>query len=238
MVPVVVVTADRRVGEGLSDSPRVRPRRDEVYVLEPYVEAVRAAGGMPVVLPPGPADLDRVLAVADAVVLTGGDTDVHPSLYGQPVRGRLDRVEPARTELELALARTALERDVPVLGVCGGMQVLAVAAGGTLVQDLPPSPPAAIAHEQPGDPAAPSHPVHLDPVAAAWFGGRRALHVNSTHHQAVDDPGSLSVVGRAPDGVVEAVARPGHRFAVGVQWHPELIGQVSIYAALIAAASR
>ncbi|MEO0603882.1 MAG: gamma-glutamyl-gamma-aminobutyrate hydrolase family protein, partial [Myxococcota bacterium] len=100
----------------------MRPRRDEAYVLETYLQAVRAAGGLPLVLPPGPADLDTVLDRVDALVLTGGDTDVHPSHYGQTVRGRIDRVEPSRTELELALARRALERGTPLLGVCGGMQ--------------------------------------------------------------------------------------------------------------------
>ncbi len=233
---VVLVTADRRNGEGFAESPHVRPRRDEAFVLEAYLEAVRAAGGLPLVLPPGPTAVDAVLDRIDAMVLTGGDMDVHPSHYGQAVQGRLDRVEPTRTELELTLARAALARDVPVLGVCGGMQVLAVAAGGTLVQDLPSSPPASIAHEQPGDPVEPSHSVELVPSAAAWFAGSRVIAVNSTHHQAVDHPGAYEVVGRAPDGVIEAIAHPEHRFAVGVQWHPELIGQTSLYAALLAAA--
>ncbi|MEN0068392.1 MAG: gamma-glutamyl-gamma-aminobutyrate hydrolase family protein [Myxococcota bacterium] len=233
MMPVVLVTADRRVGTGFAESPRVRPRRDEVYVLEPYVNAVRAAGGTPLVLPPGPTEVDRVLSRVDAVLLTGGDMDIHPSHYGQAVQGRIDRIEPARTELELQLARTVLSRDLPVLGVCGGMQVLAVAAGGTLVQDLPPGD---LAHEQPDDPAQPSHSVTLTGRAPTWFGGQRDIQVNSTHHQAVDNPGPFDVVGRAPDGVIEAIELRSHRFAVGVQWHPELIGQHSIYEALVTAA--
>lgn len=234
MTPVVLVTADRRTGEGFADSPRVRPRRDEAYVLEPYLHAVRRSGGVPLLLPPGPTDLEQVLERVDAVVLTGGDMDIHPAHYGQPVTGRLDRVEPARTELELALARTVLDRDLPVLGVCGGMQVLAVAAGGTLIQDLPvPAEPSDIAHEQPGDPAHPSHPVVLEGPARAWFDGARQVSVNSTHHQAVEDPGAFRVVARAPDGVVEAMAIPDRRFAVGVQWHPELIGHDALYTALI-----
>jgi len=229
MTTVVLVTADRRVGEGLADSPRVRPRRDEAFVLEPYVLAVQRSGAVPLVLPPGPTDLDAVLDRVDAVVLTGGDMDIHPSHYGQEVSGRLDRVEPARTDLELALARVTLERGVPVLGICGGMQVLAVAAGGTLIQDLPPGD---VAHEQPDDPAQPSHSVHLAAPLRDWFGGAAEIRVNSTHHQAVDDPGPFDVVARARDGVIEAVALPDHPFAVGVQWHPELIGQGSIYEAL------
>ena len=244
MRPVVLVSGDRREGRGFAEVPRVRPKRNEAYVLEAYLAAVRAVGGVPVVVPPmGSDDPDEVsvmvktlLARADAVLLTGGDTDVHPSLYGEVVTGRLDRVEPARTGLELALARACLEGEIPLLGICGGMQVMAVAGGGTLIQDLPaPSSeePHLLAHEQPGDPAGPSHPVDLDPVG--WLGFEEPLRVNSTHHQAVRSPGVFSVVARAPDGVVEAIAHPRHRFAVGVQWHPELLGQLQPYRALISA---
>ena len=114
------------------------------------------------------------------------------------------------------------------------MQVLAVAAGGTLVQDLPSPTQAGIAHEQPNDPAEPSHRVAMASEARLGLGA--AIEVNSTHHQAVSDPGTLVVVGRAPDGVVEAIQHPGHRFAAGVQWHPELIGQLGPYEQLIRAA--
>jgi putative glutamine amidotransferase len=208
-------------------------------VYEAYLDAVRAAGGMPLVVPAGPSDIDRLLAIADAVVLTGGDMDIHPSLYGQQVEGRLDRVEPGRTDLELALARACLARDVPVLGVCGGMQVLAVAAGGTLVQDLPvpdATDPSRIPHEQPGDPAEPSHPIRVVDPAARWIGA--TVQVNSTHHQAVDDPGALVACGWAPDDVIEVVVHPEHRFALGVQWHPELLGQLGAYRALLEAVTR
>ncbi len=233
MAPVVLVTADRRRGEGLGPGPRVRPVRDQVWVLEAYVHAVREAGGLPLVLPPGPADPAALLAVAHAVVLTGGEFDIHPSLYGQAPTGRIDRVEADRTELELELARTCVDRRVPVLGVCGGMQVLAVATGGTLVQDLP----AALGHEQANDPAQPSHRVvftHDDHASA--LGLAREVEVNSTHHQAVDLPGAFQIVARSPDGVAEAVVDPRHPFAWGVQWHPELIGQQGPYERLVAAA--
>lgn len=236
MQPIVLVTTDRRQGQGFADVPRVRPRRDEAYVLEAYVQAVREAGGVPLLLPPGEVPLSHVLSRVDAVVLTGGDMDIHPSHYGESVEGRLDRVEPARTELELSLARACLDGDVPVLGVCGGMQVLAVAAGGTLVQDLPGADADHLAHEQLNDPAEPSHPLRL--TQADRLGLPAQLQINSTHHQAVKSPGSLTVVGTAPDGVVEAVLATDHRYAVGVQWHPELIGQLGPYKQLVAAAQR
>lgn len=231
MSPVVLLTTDRRTPDP-KPGPRVRPPRPEAWIGEAYIDAVRRAGGLPLLVPPGPTDLDRLLAAADAVVLTGGHFDIHPSHYGRGVQGRLDRVEPARTDLELALARACLERGVPVLGVCGGMQALAVAAGGTLVQDLPKAP---IDHEQPTDPATPWHPVEADGALAALVGPR--LEVNSTHHQAVEDPGPrLRACGWAPDGAIEAIEAIDHPFALGVQWHPELLGDDRLYAALAAAA--
>ncbi len=236
MPQVVLVTADRREPTGFIDSPRVRPQRPQAWIYEAYLDAIRHAGGLPLVVPPGPADIDALLAVADAVVLTGGDMDIHPSQYGQTVQGRIDRIEPGRTDLELALARACLAHDVPVLGVCGGMQVLAVAAGGTLVQDLPTPDaehPHRIPHEQPGDPAAASHPVRLCEPALQWL--EQGVDVNSTHHQAVDDPGAFVPCGWAEDGVVEVIAHPTHPFAVGVQWHPELLGQLRVYTALVEA---
>ncbi len=213
-----------------------RPRRPEAFVLESYVHAVRSAGGLPLLVAAGTSidDVPALLGIAHAVVLTGGDTDVHPSLYGADVQGRLDRIQPERTALELALAKACLHQHIPLLGVCGGMQVLAVAAGGTLIQDLPASDDHHLAHEQPNDPAESSHRVRLSQPAALGFEASE-IWVNSTHHQAVDDPGQLEVAGRAPDGVVEAVQHPTHPFAVGLQWHPELLGQWGPYEALLRA---
>ncbi len=221
----------------MAEGPRVRPRRPETYVLEAYVNAVRAVGGVPLTLPPGEKFAVDLLDRVDAVVLTGGHFDIHPSHYGAVVGGRLDRVEEGRTEAELAIALACLDRDLPVLGVCGGMQAMAVAAGGTLIQDLPKpdaSQPERIDHEQPHDPAKPTHVVRVEAPAAEWIGA--SVAANSTHHQAVAEPGAgLVACGWAPDGVIEVIAAPGLRFALGVQWHPELLGQLEAYHALIAA---
>lgn len=225
--PRVLVTTDRRDPTAGPSSPpagRVRPARAEIVLKEAVVDVVRAAGGLPLLLPPGalsPLDLRALLADVHAVIVTGGAFDIHPRHYGQAIQGRLDRVDEARTGLELPLCAACLAEGVPVLGICGGMQALAVAAGGSLVQDIGAQVVGALEHEQPTDPAQPWHPVELEGALAAALGPR--VEVNSTHHQAVADPGVLAVVGRAPDGVVEAVALPGHPFAVGVQWHPELL---------------
>lgn len=231
MQPIILITADRREPSGFIDSPRVRPRRPEVFVTEAYVHAVRKAGGIPLLAPATDADPSRLLGTADGLLLTGGHFDIHPSHYGQSVSGRLDRVEEARTQMELILARLALEQDIPVLGICGGMQAMAVADGGSLLQDIPPG---NIAHEQPNDPAESSHLVTIEAPATRWL--PREVRVNSTHHQAVSTCGELlSTCGWSPDGVVEVIASEHHRFALGLQWHPELLGQLEAYQALISA---
>lgn len=226
--PIVLITCDRREAAAPSSAPapgtRVRPGRSEVVLKESLVQAVRAAGGLPLLLPPGALsdeELGRLLALAQAVVVSGGAFDIHPSHYGRETRARLDRVDEARTGLELPLCRWAMERGIPLLGVCGGMQAMAVAAGGTLVQDVGSEHTGALEHEQPTDPATPWHEVELEGALAAAMGGR--IRVNSTHHQAVEDPGALRIVGRSPDGVVEAIEGQGPAFALGVQWHPELL---------------
>lgn len=236
MPPVILLTADRQDGLPPSPGPRVRPGRPRVWLGEAYVQAVRQVGGVPLLLPPGDAPVDALLDLADGVVLTGGYFDIHPSLYGEAVRGRLDRVEVDRTNLELGLARRAMERGVPVLGVCGGMQVLAVAAGGRLVQDIATDLDDADEHEQPTDPATPWHAVRIEAPASRWLGA--SVQANSTHHQAVRDPGAgLVACGWSDDGVVEVIAGTGPGFVLGVQWHPELLGELDAYRALIAAAS-
>lgn len=217
--PTVLITTDR-VGE------RVR-------IEATYARSVARVGGRPWLVPPGERDLDGLLALADAIVLAGGAFDIHPRHYGQAVTARLDRVVEERTDLELALARGALAAGIPILGVCGGMQALAVVGGGTLIQDLPAEP----THEQPTDPSTPWHTVTLSGRLAEWLGPQ--VEVNSTHHQAVDRCGpDFEVVGQSPDGVIEAIAWAGHPFAVGVQWHPERLGDDRLYAALVQAAQR
>lgn len=198
------------------------PAQGRYELKRTYVDAVLGAGGLPILLPFAErADADAYLTLLDGLVLSGGGFDVPPALYGEEVRPPCGPLIPERTDAELRFLHGALDRGMPVLGVCGGMQLLNVALGGSLVQDLPAD--AGIrGHQQPAPRDVPSHDVEV--VAgtrlAALVGAGR-LRVNSTHHQAVKAvaPGLL-VTARAPDGVVEGIERPG-AFAVGVQWHPE-----------------
>ena len=172
--------------------------------------------------------------------MTGGAFDVDPSLYGDAARHATVTLKENRTEAELALTLGALARDLPVLGICGGQQLLAVALGGTLIQHIPDSVADALPHEQPNPRHEPGHTVTVVPGTLLHrIVGAAQMQVNSAHHQAVRDPGSHAIVNAtAPDGVIEGMEDARHRFCLGVQWHPEYFidpGDRRIFDALIAA---
>lgn len=193
-----------------------------------YAASVERAGGTPVLAAPtlNQAVIRELLGVSDGVVITGGAFDIDPSWYGRaPASVRLDAPKTLRTSFEWALLDVALASAIPVLGVCGGMQLLNVALGGTLIQDITSEVPGALEHEQPTSPALAHHPVRISPGTAFHVAlGADVLQVNSTHHQAVMELGSgLAVLARSFDGVVEAVGRANDLALFGVQWHPELM---------------
>lgn len=231
--PLVAITCDRRAA-GPTNPPvgKVRHARPEVFLYEAVVARVRAAGGVAVLLPPGDAaGALSVLPYVQAVLVTGGAFDIHPSRYGAVVSARLDRVDEDRTDLELELCRRAVAADLPLLGICGGMQALVVALGGTLVQHVE-------GHEQANDPTEAAHPMVPHPTAPQALTRLLGPDTNSTHHQAAGDLGPLAPLATAPDGVVEAVWLPGARFVVGVQGHPELRDGALFEALLEAARGR
>jgi putative glutamine amidotransferase len=206
-----------------------------VLVPDSYVRMVREAGARPVILPPddvdGASEAAELVRRLDGLVLAGG-ADIDPSRYGA-VAHPTTKTRPDRDSGELTVLRAALEADLPVLGVCRGMELLAVAYGGTLTQHLPDL----LGNErhQPGPGVYGAHPARFasGSRAAAIFGA--TAEVNSYHHQAVDKPGTLTVTGWADDEVIEAVEDPARRFVVGVQWHPEEAGDVRPFAALVRA---
>ena len=204
----------------------VDPEKRRYEVQQAYVEAVLAAGGLPLLLPHDPSAAAAYLALLDGLLVTGGAFDVSPELYGEVRRAGCGPEKPERTRFERELLEAALASSVPVLGICGGMQLLNVVRGGTLFQDLGAD-AAIVGHEQPPPKDRPTHAVSVasGSLLARLLGPAEPEHrVNSTHHQAVRDPGiGVLISGRAPDGVIEAIELPDLPFAIGVQWHPEAV---------------
>jgi putative glutamine amidotransferase len=159
------------------------------------------------------------------VLITGGAFDIPPEAYGETAREGMGPLKEGRTTFETALMRAALKRNMPVLGVCGGMQLLNVVLGGTLFQDIGREVPEAREHEQKHDRTQPQHPVDVrEGSLLAEAVGRGQLMVNSTHHQSVNKLGDKVVSSAtSPDGVIEAIESSAHAFALGVQWHPEYL---------------
>ncbi len=218
---------------------------DSEVLLVPdlYVTAVQRAGGLALVLVPDPVTVenpDEVLDSLDGLVLAGG-VDMDPRSYGAEPHPTVTRTVPERDDFEIALARRALERDLPLLGICRGMQVLNVACGGTLIQHLPDD----VGHEDhrrsPGSFDNADHDVRLEDGSVAARAAGETLHgTKSHHHQGVDRVGSgLRVTGWATlDDLPEAIEAPDRRFALGVQWHPEADPASRVVAALVAEAQR
>jgi putative glutamine amidotransferase len=195
-----------------------------------YIESVRLAGGEPWVLDPAVDRADSVIRTAGGLLLTGGD-DVRPDLYGATPHPSFEGAEAGRDEYEIDLVSRAIEADAPIFAICRGIQLLNVARGGTLVQDIPTERPSNVSHRLPtpahaADELAHTIRVEPDSLLSALVGGRLTdadtCNVNSRHHQAVDTLGDgLRITAVSPDGIVEAIEDHGRRFCLGVQWHPE-----------------
>jgi len=233
-LPVIGITLDSEQPGGYSKLPWYALR-------ENYAERVAAAGGLPLLLPHHPEQAQAYVERIDALIVTGGNFDVDPALFGAATRHAKVTTKDRRTAFEIAVLREALARDMPVLGICGGQQLLNVVLGGTLIQHIPDEVADALAHEQPNPRTEPGHAVRVvEGTLLHRVTGRAEMQVNSAHHQAVKDVAVGIVVDAvAPDGVVEGIEDPNRRFCLGVQWHPEYgidPGDAKIFAALIEAA--
>jgi putative glutamine amidotransferase len=245
-VLVGITTAELFTPEQTVPSPESEPPQRKLALGMDYPAAVVAAGGIPIVLPPMTSPSDALLGRLDALLVSGGP-DIDPSLYDAPPHPQLGPVEHDADPRELGVLRAAEERGLPILAICRGMQLLNVARGGTLWQDLPTERPSEIEHRQtlPGTHATHTASVDGDSLlarlAAAGEEEEIELDVNSFHHQAVRDLGAdLRVVARAPDGIVEAIEATDHPFLVGVQWHAESLvadpRQLRLFCGLVEAA--
>lgn len=202
--------------------------RDEPYMRPAYLKAIRACGGVPVILPLDLAgeDLQQLVDTFDGFLFTGGP-DVHPFYFGEETQAHCGNVCPRRDEMELALLDLVMAAKKPVLGICRGVQVLNIGLGGDIYQDIPSQfhEEFPIAHTQPFYYDIPAHTVKVTPNSLlAQISRCETLKVNSMHHQAVRKvaPG-LTASGYAPGGLVECIEKPDYPYFIGVQWHPEYL---------------
>jgi putative glutamine amidotransferase len=212
--------------------------RDAALLAVTYIDAIQRAGGMAVMIPPDAdfeEDPDQLLDLLDGLILAGGN-DIDPGCYGADPHPETHHLVPERDRAELALATRAVERDLPVLGICRGMQLINVAYGGTLRQHLPEE----FGHEEhrrtPGSFVGSEHDVRLIPGSLAARAAGEELHATkSHHHQGVAAVGEgLAITGRSTiDALPEAIEAPGRRFVLGVQWHPEADEQSRVVAAIV-----
>ena len=238
---IAVTTSEMRQNTLDLATDQADPPRHEMVLGMRYLEAVGRAGALAIVVPPmpGPA-IPALLERVDGICLSGGP-DLHPDAYGAAPHAELGPTEPRLDAFELALARAADERDMPILAICRGMQVLNVARGGTLHQHLPDVVGETVAHRQQGNPSRPTHGVSVaGDSRLAGILGRTEVHVNSFHHQACAVIGErLTVTARAEDGTVEGFEAADRSFMVGVQWHAECLvdhdEQVALFSALVEA---
>jgi putative glutamine amidotransferase len=244
MRPLIgVSTSELRPGELATLRRHGEPPHAEMALGIPYVRAIEAAGGVPIVMPPlAMTGVPALLARLDGLLLSGGP-DLAPAAYDQRPHAQLGSTEPGLDAFEYAVVREAQELELPMLGICRGAQALNVARGGTLHQHLPDVVGDGIVHRQPEVGRCPTHEVEVRArTRLAEIVGPGQVRVNSFHHQAVDRLGTgLRVCAVAPDGTIEAIEDPAKPFVVGVQWHAETLvdhpEQRALFEHLVAAAA-
>lgn len=210
--PLIGIGCDIFVQEG---------ERDRAFVYTTYTEALRKAGAIPLIIPPQPENARELVNSLDGLLLAGG-FDCDPSVYGEERHESCETMDMRRQENDFELAKIAREHDIPTLGICLGLQMLNVAAGGTLIQDITTQYETEIEHvSEPEDRARHDVMIEASTRLGSILGGRE-YNVNSSHHQAIRNVGrGLRVTAHAPDGIVEGLEDPSHPFYLGVQWHPE-----------------
>ncbi|MHB1418723.1 MAG: gamma-glutamyl-gamma-aminobutyrate hydrolase family protein [Bacillota bacterium] len=228
MKPLIGITCNRDDGH------------DRILIAESYLRAVEAAGGLALLLPPREDDAGQYCRLVDGLLLSGG-VDLDPFLFGEEPQPGMGRICPPRDAAEIALVREALALDKPLLAICRGIQVMNVAAGGSLYQDLQAQMQNSYKHSQGAPRWYPTHRVEVLPGSKLAVALGHGTRVNSFHHQAIKDvaPGFL-ISARADDGVIEAIESEQHRFVIGVQWHPEDMAardplQMELFRMLVAA---
>ncbi len=220
--PFIGITPDWSTSQ--SPSARGEPI---IFLSDRYTQAILKAGGIPIVLPihSSRRAIQKALESLNGILVTGGNFDIHPTIYGEEPLEGLGQVKEERTQFELELISQSLERDLPLLGVCGGEQAINVALGGSLYQDIATQVPSAIEHEQRTPKDQKGHQIKLHQgTKLEQIVGCETLGVNTTHHQAVKKLGrGLIANASSEDGIIEGIESNNHSFVLGVQWHPEFL---------------
>ncbi|TKS60492.1 MAG: gamma-glutamyl-gamma-aminobutyrate hydrolase [Nitrospira sp.] len=223
MKPVIGVTPDFNAG----DRKEWGGREPTYFLRARYIRAIEELGGIPLILPlvAETTARRRLLDGVDGLLLTGSGPDLPPRLYGERQRYKFPLMSERRADFELDLVHQARTRDLPLLAICGGMQTVNVACGGSLFQDIPAQVRSALVHRQKTKAILVSHPVAVTPKSLLKkIVNKASLMVNSSHHQSVKTVApSLIASAVAPDGIVEAIESPTHRFLLAIQWHPEFL---------------
>lgn len=236
MKPIIGFTLDYEEG-----SPTAYSKYPWYALRDNYTASVAKVGGAPVALPHEVEQVETYLDMMSGLIITGGNFDVPPEMYGDHSVHAKVTTKPRRSQFEWAITKGALERGMPILGICGGEQLLNVILGGTLIQHIPDAVPHALAHEQPNPRHEAGHEIAIVANTLLYkIVGSATLAVNSAHHQAVGKvPEGVIINARAADGVIEGIEYPSHPFCLGVQWHPEFSitkADDKIFAAFIDAA--
>jgi putative glutamine amidotransferase len=218
--PIIGITLDLA-----EDNEKYSYSKYPWYVLrKDYSDCVADAGGLSMMIPYS-KDIDAILDIIDGLIISGGDEDVDPAFYDQEIISNKVKINTKRCNFEMELVKAAMERNMPIFGICNGLQVINVALGGCLIQHIPDHHDSDINHEQPDPKKEPTHPIHVEPnTLLAELAHAKEIMVNTTHHQAINKVGSnLIVSAKAPDGIIEAIESTTHKFVIGVQWHSEYL---------------
>ena len=216
--PVIGITLDAENNQNYSKFPWYASRKN-------YSDSVVLAGGTPVFLPHNLNMIEKFIEIIDGIIITGGDFDINPEIYGEKVVSNKVSTKDDRTKFEFEITKKALNIGLPVLGICGGQQLLNVVLGGTLIQHIPDEIQGMINHEQTNPRNEPSHKIKIIKNTKLYkITKTENMFVNSAHHQAVKTLGQNLVVNcSSEDGVIEGIENPDVEFCIGVQWHPEFL---------------
>lgn len=239
--PIIGVTPDFNAG----DRKDMGGKEPTYFLRARYLKAIEAAGGIPFLLPlmANRTAWRQMVGHVHGLLLTGSGSDLAPEWYGEQQRHKFQRMSRERATLELGVAKVAYQADVPMLGICGGMQSMNVALGGTLYQDIQAQLNTTIEHLPTHSATQTAHSVQIAPGSLlARIARKSYIEVNSSHHQSVKQVApKLIHTAVSPDGVIEAIEAPDRSFVLGVQWHPEFLHdrdpiQKRLFSALIRAA--